>query len=573
MPEPASNPQDVPAPAAEGKRATGAYVALLIAMNWSRYAVMLGVSLVMTPMLIGAMGLDLCGLYLFFNLVRFALQDFIQPLLTRELSAAWASGDGAARRRAFSSAFAASLAAAVVALVLTGVLTPFNGFLPRLPEGDADAVRLMILCEGLMLVVMLATAPWINLFLAAHRVVENNVHRTFERLQDLVVALPVLWLAPEGSFVTWYVLGRLGVRAAHIAVCVGRAHVLESDARVSRRDVDPALVGHYSQAMGWSSSLPISNQFYWYIDQVALNAFFGPVFNGVYAIVNTLRGYMRILGGGLFMGAEAVTADLHERGAHETTRRLLMTAMRSTAAITAFCGAVVCVFVAPLITAWLGRKLETDAALREAGLSAADAIGIVRHFVLILAPAVVVIEAGCSAITILFGMGQLRRFAPALIVMTVLKGVLTWAALAAFAGAWGRDAIALAAWVTSVTSVAMYGVYVPALIKRTTGLGIMDQYRGVYVGPVLSVLPVVALGEAMAVYLGPWTPGAASLLKLAACGAVLGVVWLPIAAVLIPRGHERERVLGLVGRLGRRVPGMVAFGGLLRRAWGLPSAP
>ncbi len=565
-----ADPAEPGAPPAPGpaRRATGSHVILIVAMNWTRYAVMLGVSLVMSPMLVGAMGLALFGLHMFFALTRPALQDFIQPLLTRELSAAWSSGDAALRRRAFSAAFAASILAAAAALVLTLVLAPFNAFLPQLPEGSEGAVKLMILGEGLMLVLMLGAAPWVNLFMAAHRVVENNVHRTFERVQDLLVAVPVLWLA-RPNFIFWYILGRLVVRVLHVGVCVWRAHALEPDARVRRADIDGELVGHYAQAMGLSSSLPVSNQFYWYIDQVLFNAFFGPVFNGVYSLINTLRGYMRILGGGLFMGAEAVTADLHERGEHTITRRLLLAAMRSTAAITTFCAVVVGVFVGPLIQAWLGKKLAEDHALMDAGISTEQVVAIIWRFVLIMAPAVVVIEAGCSALTILLGMGHLRRFAPGLFIMTIAKVLLTWGALALFVGSWGRDAIHLAAWVTSITSIAMYGVQVPLLIRRVSGLGVAEQYRRVYLRPLISVVPVAAAGWAMTRWLGPWHPGVWSMTKLALCGCALGVIWLPIAAVLIPEeGAERDRVLGKVDRLGARIPGMGVVKQALIRAWG-----
>lgn len=567
---PNTPPPGDPPPAA--RRSTGAHVILLAGLNWSRYAVMLGVSLVMTPMLIGAMGLDLCGLYLFFYLVRCALQDLTQPLLTRELSAAWASRDSAQRRRAFSSAFAASLLGAGAALVLTLALVPFNAFLPRLPEGSEGSVRLLISAEGAMLVLMLGASPWVNYFIATHRVVENNFHRTFERVQDLLAALPALWLNASGDvagFVLWYMAGRVALRVAHVAYCVVRVRRLDPDAGASLAHADRELMGHYSQAMGWSSSLPISNQFYWYIDQVLLNAYFGPVYNGVYAIINQLRGYIRILGGGLFMGAEAVTADLHERGAHDTNRRLLLGGMRSTAAITAFCAAVVCTFVGPLVHAWLGRKLESDAAMRAAALAPAEVVSLIWSFVLILAPAVIVIEAGCSAITFLFGMGMLRRFAPGLILMTVLKLVFSWGALAMAAGR-GHGDILMVAWITSLTSIGMYGVYVPVLIRQAAGVGILEQYRRVYAAPLLSAAPVALAGWAVSAGLGPWNPGMTSMLKLAGWSVALGVLWLPIAAALIPEpGGERVRVLGMLDRLGARVAPVGLYAGFLRKRWNM----
>ena len=561
MPDTAT-PNDRTKPRASG----GARVAMIVLMNWSRYAVMLGVSLVMTPMLLGAMRIDLFGLYMFFNLVRFALQDLTQPLLTRELAAAWASDKPDVRRRAFSSAAAVSLLAAVIAAVLGWLAVQFGAGLLNTPEGSLPTVRLMIGCEAAMLVMMLGAAPSINLFMASHRVVENNFHRTFERLGDLVVAIPVIYLL-HVDVVRWYVVGRVVFRAVHVGVCVVRARMLERDARAALASVDRELVGHYSDAMKWSASLPISNQFYWYIDQVLLNLFFGAVFNGVYGIINQLRGYARILGGGLFMGAEGMTADMHERGQHDFTRRLMLTAMRSSVAITAICTVLVAGFVGPLMYAWLGAKLETDQALKDAGVSVQEVVSIVWCFFLIMAPAIPVIEGGCSAITILFGVGRLRQFAPALLVMTLMKLLLTWLALWMAVGHWGRGSIQLAAWVTSITSIAMYGVYLPFLVKRAMGIGVMEQYRRVYLWPLVSVLPIGALAWAMATYLGPWPHGAVSMIKLAACAGVAGVAWLPLAVVLIPEEYERQRVIGMLERIGGRIPGMGMPVGMLRRAW------
>lgn len=567
--DPRPTPGDAESPGMAGVPSAGGRVALIALMNWSRFAVMLGVSLLMTPMLIGILRFDLFGLYMFFNLVRFALQDFTQPFLTRELGAAWASDSSEVRRRAFSSAFGVSLLAAGIALVLSGGAVWLGPVLLNVPDGSLWLVRLMILCECAMLVPTLAAGPWINMFIASHRVVENNIHRTLERVQDLVVAGIALYILRVGDVVTVFLAGRVVFRAAHILVCVVRARAQQPDARVSRASVDRAMVGHYSAVMKWSAALPVSNQFYWYIDQALLNAFLGPVFNGIYGLVNTLRGYERILGGGLFYQAEALTADMHERGRHDFNRRLLLSAVRSTVAIVAFCTAIITVFTGPIISAWLGQKLQNDPALLEAHMSLDDVIVLVWRFAVILAPVMLVIEGGCTAQTILFGVGRLRDFAPGLLVMTALKVLLTWLGLAVFTGSLGRNAMDSAAWATALTSVAMYGVYLPLLIRRVMGVGVRELYRRAYLWPVVSVVPVALVGIAMARFLGPWPHGAASLLKLAACWGILGLLWLPLAAWLIPEEYERERVFGVLTRIGGRFPGGGLVLGGLRRAWKL----
>jgi O-antigen/teichoic acid export membrane protein len=561
---PPSSPHDPGHNTGSGQRAASRMV-LLAALNYSRFAIFLLVGLLMTPMMIGAFGIAMWGLFMLISLCRWPFQDILQPVLTKELATAWASTDPTARRRAFSNGVAVSLLSAFVGVLVTGAAVPAVLYGLKYPAGAEREMLMMVLTEGAMLVLMLGMGPWVNMFLAAHRLVENNVHRTFERIQDLIALVPVLYILPiakEHQLIA-FLLARLALRIAHLAVCWWRARLVEPDARAKRSLIDRETLSHYTASLGWSSSIPVANQVYYMADHLLLNHFFGALFNGIYQITQQLRGYARILGGGVSFGAEGITADLHARGNHDAVRRLLLTAMKATSAITCICTVLIAVFTGALMNAWLGKQLANDPDLVKAGVPLAQAVELCWVFFLILAPGIVITEAGFAATTILFGMGHVKRFAPALLVMTVLKFVLTWLVLRATSGGFDVYHVLLAAVVTTALNAAVFGVYYPLLIKRLVGVRFRDQIISVYARPLLSTVPVALLGWLCATYLGPWTPGVVSMTKLGLCMGVLMVLWFPMAAWIIPEGSERDRVRSIIHRLAPKVPGGAAVARLI----------
>lgn len=531
---------------------------LLAALNYSRFFVFLVVGLLMTPMMIGAFGIAMWGLFMLVALCRYPFQDILQPVLTKELAAAWASTDSGARRRAFSNGVAVSLISALAGVVITAAAVPAVLYGLKYPDGAGHEMLAMVLTEGAMLVLMLGMGPWVNMFLAAHRLVENNIHRTFERVQDLVALVPVLYVLPVAKEhqLTAFLLARVGLRVLHLVVCWWRVRVVEPDARTEWGRVDRETLGHYTASLGWSSSIPIANQVYYMADHLLLNRFFGAMFNGVYQITQQLRGYARILGGGISFGAEGITSDLQTRGNHDAVRRLLLSAMKATSALTCVCTVLIAVFTGALMNAWLGKQLANDADLKAAGVPLEQAVKLCWDFFLILAPGIIITEAGFAATTILFGMGHVKRFAPALVVMTVLKFVVTWLVLRATTGGFDVYHVLLAAVVTTVLNIAVFGVYYPLLIKRLVGVRFRDQMVSVYGRPLLSTVPVGVLGWLCAAYLGPWEPGVWSMVKLGVCVGVLMLIWLPVAVWVIPEGGERDRVRRVLERVSAKVPGV-----------------
>lgn len=567
--DPANAHPDTGPPEPTGSGRAAARMTWLVVLNWSRFGVMLVLGLLIVPMMIGPFGVAMWGLFMLVALCRFPFQETIQPLLTRELASAWSTGDEQTKRRAWSTGVAVSLLSAAVCAAIVAAALPMGMRFLSIPDGRRDDVFWLILLEGVTLVMMIAAGPWWNMTLATHRLVESNIHRLLERGQDLIALVAALYLLPinpDQRFIA-FLGGRLVLRMVHIAVCWLRVRAQEPLARTDWSLVDRGMMRHYSAAVGWSTSIPISNQFFYMVDHVLFNLFFGALFNGIYQITQQLRAYSRILGGGISVGAEGITADLHGQGRHEATKKLLLASMKLSSVLTCVCTALIAVFAGALMQSWLGKQLAADQGLAAAGVSVDQAVALCWTFFLIMVPSILVSEAGGAALPILYGMGHLKKFAPALLISTVAKLVLTWVVISSTTGGFDTRHVLLAAWVTLGVSVLMYAVYLPVVIKRASGLRIRDQMVQVYLKPLLSTVPIVGLGLLAARVLGPWHPGLVSMAKLGAVCGLLGILFLPIAAVIVPEGQERQRVGGIIARLLRKLPGLRALEPTARRVW------
>lgn len=529
---------------------------LIASSAWLRILITFGVTLFLTPMLIGQLGLALFGVFMFVSLTMMMnnpLRAAVGKTLTRELTGAISAGDGRRTREVFTNGWclAAGTAGVVVAVGLT--LTVVAPMVFNFPPNQIGLVRLALLWETALAAEVFFLAPFKNLFLATHRHVQENMNRTIERTLDLVSAIVAFSIPGANPFAAFVVARAVSRSAFNVWKAVSIARLVP-DARFTASMVSRDVMKRLAATGGWAMGNSLSRLGYYASDQVLLNLFFGPVYNGIYAIVNQLRAYTRMFGGNVTFGVESVSADLHERGRADSSRMLLLASMKFVFAITLFCGAMIAVFAGPLMHAWLGNRLQASAGqLGQVGLTVNGAVALAWTYVGIIIPGVVLAEMNVSAGNVLYGMGHEKRYAPALFAGAVGKIVLALALL--FGGA---GPLSLA-WATLASQLLVFGVYFPFLIRRLTGISLRRQIIATYLRPILAVAPVAAAGLWMSLNLGPWqaAPGAGTinpqLLKVGACMAALGGVWAALAFLLVFDTHERNRVLGMAGPILRRV--------------------
>lgn len=552
-------------PRKKGRR-TSSKLIVIASSSWARIVLTFVTSFFLAPMLLEELGIELFGildLVLLTMAVAGPVRGAITKVLTRELTGALSAADAQRTRSVFTNGLVvASIATAVIALI-GAALTVFSPVVIRSSPQFNDLVRVAVVCETILLIQTVILSPWLNAYIASHRMIAENFHRTLGRAFDLLAAILVFYWWTGLEPFTGYVVTRLALRTVQNLYRVIRMRVLERDLRFTPSTVDGAVMRDLAGTGGWSMGNQLARLGFFASDQLLLNWFFGPIYNGVYRIVNQLRGWTRMFGGNLVFGVDAVSADLHERGRAETGRMVLIATTKLSCAVTLIAAVLIGVFAAPIVEAWLGQSLEKRSdELLAAGFTVPQAIALVETFFFILLPGVVLSETNLAAANNLYGMGHIRRYSPVMIAASFLKIGLALALL--FAGS-GPLAIA---WSTLIANFLCYGLYFPKLICDVTEMRVGDFLRRAYLGPALSCAPIAALGVGARLALGPmgWD-GWERLEQLGALALLmgtLGALWLPLAFWLVCNAQERARIIEIVRHV-RRVGLKQGLGGRRKR--------
>lgn len=529
-----------PPPTPPAHRTAFSRLIILASASWVRLALTFATGFIITPILLRALGTDLFGLLMLVSLTITAsdpVMAIINKACNRELTGALSSGDGARTRRVFTNAVALSALAACVTAVLPIALAALAPLVFNYEPRHDLRVRAAILTEGSIVVVVVLTAPWSNLVLASQRMVAENASRVVSRLLDLGAVLLAVAL-PFDAFLAFALL-RAGLQIALYVARSAWIARLVHDARFDPALRDNAMIRSMAGTGAWAFGDFVGRFGFYDADHLLLNIFRGPVYNGVYQVVNQIRGYTRLVGVSMLAGVEAIAADLHERGRIETLRRVLISSTAHSFAIVGVSCICAGAFFGPLLDCWLGKILRADPELARV-MTYDDARRFAWLFLLIGLPGLLFGESHTGASSILYGMGRIRAYAPVVLAGAVVRIIVVIVLLRQ-----GASPLVLAG-VTSVGLLLIYAGYFPVLLARTVELPWGVFVWRTYGRPLLSLAPVAALAWWMSVALAPW-----SILKIAACCAALGALYAPFAFLFVLDGHERGRALGLL----RSLPG------------------
>jgi len=511
--------------------------------SWTRIVLSFAVAFFLTPILIGELGLELFGLLSLVSLTL-ALSDPItsalSKVMTREMAQAKAAGDDARLRRVFSNGAALAVALAAAISVLIGGLVLLAPHIFSLSPENEFRMQAALAVEGLLIATSVLIGPLGTLYIATHRVVLENVHRTIQRVLDLLAALLVFSFQTPDPFLA-FVIARSGLRLLQKAIKIAWIYHAEPAARFAMSDLNRTEMKELAGVGAWSISGQLARVGFVTSDQVLLNLFFGLTYNGIYGIVNQLRAYARMFGGNLALGVDTIAADLQERGEDERGRRVLMVTMKMAMSVTVFCAILVGAFAAPLIDVWLGDRLRGDERLAEV-MSYDAAITLAWTFILILLPGVVLTETHYAATQNLYGMGYIRRYSPAIITAAILKITVAtvWLLM-------GGGALVLA-WSTLLANIAVYGIYFPRLITQLTGLTYRDLLLGVYARPLASGAVCAGVAATLAIELTDWN-WTKLILSVGACCLVYAATF----PLIVASPNERRSLVKMARGAGRRL--------------------
>jgi O-antigen/teichoic acid export membrane protein len=152
-----------------------------------------------------------------------------------------------------------------------------------------------------------------------------------------------------------------------------------------------------------------------------------------------------------------------------------------------------------------------------------------------------VLAAQFNSSSLLFGVGRHGGYARGLVVEAVcyIGGL---AAVVPRYGIWG------AAWVMAIMMIAVRGIYTPWLVSQALETSFVSYMLGIYVRPLMTAVPVVALG---------WTlkhsvlPGE-TLPQLIAAGLICSTAYAAIAVFACIEPHHRALFLSRIPVLGPR---------------------
>lgn len=152
-----------------------------------------------------------------------------------------------------------------------------------------------------------------------------------------------------------------------------------------------------------------------------------------------------------------------------------------------------------------------------------------------------VLAAQFSSSSILFGVGEHGGYARAL----VTEAIVYVAALAVVIpryGIWG------AAWTQAILMIAVRGVYTPWLVSRALECSFFDYMSGIYIRPLLTAVPALALAWGLQLTILPGH----SWPELIAAAALTAGCYLSVAMFVCIAPHHRALFVGRIPMLGRR---------------------
>lgn len=523
-------------------RSTAGQLLSIIASGWARLGITFFVGLVFTAMMISEFGLIRFGMYIFIvqvtDLTLYAFFSALSRTMIRDFTSLRARGESQEFRRVFSCGVVIS-ASLFVLIALVGVplhaLAPIALDFPT--ELHTDLMNL-VLATAVLGGFYLGITPWQAMVVSSGKILQLNAFYLSLRVGDLLALLAVARFGPENGFLA-FIWTRLALRVVGMTLLAMYGRKQSDNARFVPSLVRKETFRRLGRTGGLAMSIPISQFSLYELDQIFLNVFAGPIYNSIYGVSNQLRGYARLAGSSIILGTDALASDLQERGRLDSARNVLDATVRFPLIITGCCAILLAVFAQPVVTIWLFDAIQEG--LTSSEFTADGLVSMITSFAVLMIVGTVIAEPHYSAISVLYGLGHLRRIAPVLLASAVLKPTITVALLAS-----GFPAISAIVVTVSIQAI-VYGVYFPWLIGRVSERSPRRLFVSVYLRPLtsLAIFLGIAIGVRSLVTID-------SVVDLGLVLGLTGATYAPLGYFLALKPTERKRIIGMIaGRLGR----------------------
>lgn len=382
-----------------------------ISSSYARLLATLVCGLILTPLLLGWLGQEPFGLIaLISSSVGLAaiVDEVLRYSLIREIGAAYHSKD--------PEAFPATMANGAK-LAMLGAMLSVAGFgllLLLLPLFNIDksllaSARWLVAAEGLHTCVMLLTAPVYNMYVITERFVADNTFQVVRRASYVVAAAVlefVVGIKDVDRGIFWYAW--LSVGANVIVLASASAWIMRLDVRLRPRlnlATRPGM-SSFLRLLGWNTAVMFAINCYDRVGQLIMNFAYGLPGNVVFGVSYQLAAYVRMISLGVNFGVEAVAMRLHAGAEHHSVMASFTKNMTRLHALVSLPAAIIFfTLTEPLLRVWLAGRIDNpDAVIPQAAMMTR----------ILLIPVLVRSIADCWS-RILYGIGLVRRYAPAVI--------------------------------------------------------------------------------------------------------------------------------------------------------------
>lgn len=503
--------------------------AVRITSNYARLLVTVFLGLLLIRLQFQGLGAQAFGLIgLLGSTVGIAsmVQQIVRQCIVRELAEVHHVADGESFKRVFNSALLLAVLACVGGAVIFGALLLIVPLL-NIPPALQTAARVFIVCKAAESMVVICLTPIRNMELVRERMIAFNIWRTAGRIAHVTAALIVfviVGVSDPASGVIWY--GLASASLFIFAEFLRAGQIVWADRRLvpSPRSADRATTVSLLKIGGWHVTVLLAHNLHHRADAVLINLFLGSAglfYNAAWTLAVNLASEVRMLSRGMTDGVDAVTARL----SLTEKKHAVGDFMRSSTRLNTFAAVPASIAIAalaePVLWLVLGSRIPDP-----------GVVPVAVTFMQIIAVGVAARAIAENWTRVLYGAGQIRRYAPVMLVGGLLNPVIAVSLFLLLPA----DSAYLAAPIAFAGSITLvHFLVLPFVAARTIHLRARDM--------LLPVLPCTLIAAACSPILyfahrviTDWT-----IFHLLGVALAYGGVYTALCLVFAVKAEERRR--------------------------------
>lgn len=393
-----------------------------IGANYTRLTVTFLAGLFAVRILLGWLGAEAFGLIPLLGAsigIVALFRELTHRSMVRELGSAYHDEDPEVFAVTFSSAYVISTTAAVATLITFGTLLLILPLL-NIPPDLLMAAQIFVVAQGTYAVALVFTSPSFNMYVVSERFIAYNLWYILLRLMQLVSAVVFSSIVPitddpaRGLIAFALLWSGLDILVLLTAVMIA---TLQDTRLVPRLSLirKHAVLG-VLKTFGWNSGVHIAMSMHERVGAIIMNAAIGLGANTLWGLAGQLAAWIRMATMGVQFGADAVSARISaDRDNPDRLKQLVLNQTRLNSLVSVPLGLFVFVLTPQILHLWVGEQI-----VKIGPHAMFQAVWLAR----ILTIAIICRSISDGWMTILYGAGFVRRYAPLVLLGGLLSPIL-----------------------------------------------------------------------------------------------------------------------------------------------------